>query len=776
MKSWALKKHYPYSLVLAADARMSAVDYVNDQIWELRLGTGESIALSLHTTYGTRARDMRLFFSFQEEDREAYYARDYHQLPQIHTILPNLAEISCQPLKKLPVRQTFFVYDSQTLIGRLHLANPTTRQRTIHLRLGGILAPLAGTPLHAEKEDNVYILRGQTGNLHPTIFITGGAELANTPYVALDLPVTLGPGGSRTFTWIHLGAESPENAFDLARRIAAQPLDALMARAHRLHQAETISFETGDRDWDILLALSQTAALGKLLRGPRLPYPAPVGARQPDQGYAPQGDPRAHPEAWQGQTAFDLWYLSRALPGAPNRWRDALRNFLEIQSPDGSIDARPGLGGQRLNAQAAPLLADVALRYWQTSHDDAFLLSIYPALLRFFLSWFPEEETNTCPRWQHPLQTGYEDNPLFSCAATGQAIRIDRVLTPALSALLLHEGQALLKIAAAINEKSGTSEIHQKLSALRQALEHCWQAERHLFTYCDSDTHLVSSGQLLSQRRVRRRFQLKKKLAHPVRLQIILEKARADGQRPQVHIQGQRDGETIEETLPPEAFCWQGTRAIATSQQTWDQLGTFTLENIQATNKISIRTVDLTQRDLTLFLPLWGASLPSLQVQTTYAAHLRPGRAFGHTFGLSMQPEQTEVRPLWNALLLEGLLRHGLHQEAAEILIQLGQATIRSLTTRKAFYNAYHSRSGDGLGARHTLQGVFPVSLFLDLLGIAFPQERTVTIRGENPFPWPITVRYRAITIERDLDETRVRWLDDPPLRLPPTGTHHISF
>ncbi len=777
--SWTLKHNHPYSLVLAADARMSATDYTDDQIWELRLGAGESTALTLHTTYGARARDMRLFFSFQEGDREALYARDYHQLPRVRLALPALIRTDCQPFAKLPVRQTFLALDSHTLAGRLHIANPTTRQRQVRIRLGGILAALNGAPLRSEKESGVYVLRGQTGDLHPLVFITGGAEAANGPYAALELSIELGPGASRTFTWVHVGVDRPQDAFERARRAAAQPIDALVARAIQLHHAETLTIETGDRDWDALLAFSQTAALGKLFHSERLPYLTLLASRQPDQGYAPQGNGRSHPDTWQGQTALDVWYLSQALPGAPQRWRDALRNFLETQDDAGAIDARPGPAGQRIGLLATPILADIALRYWQHTGDSDFLAAAYPRLLRFFWAWFSpaqDQDRNGLPEWRHPIQTGYDDNPLFSCAHSGQAVAIETVQTPSLAAMLLHEGQALLTIAKQIGETSEEELLQRQLEQLRQWLTHCWQENGHLYAYCDRDTHHISPGQVISQRRARRRFQLKRPFAYAVRLQIILEKARADGLRPQMTIRGEREGQPVEETLSASDFCWQGTRVIATSQQTWDRLGSFALDNFHPEDRLIIRTVDLTARDLTLFLPLWSQSLPAVQAQAAYASHLRPGRSFGHSFGFTMQPGGTEIRPLWNAFIIEGLLQAGLQQEAAEMLIGLGQAAIRTLTTRKAFYSAYHASSGDGLGARHTLQGVFPVSLFLKVLGVSFPQERTVQIRGENPFPWPITVRYRAITVERDLHETRVRWLDDPPTVLPAGGEHRVRF
>ena len=54
------------SLTIAADARLSTTNYLDDQIWELSLKNGEPPSLALETTYGLRAANVRLFPRFTE--------------------------------------------------------------------------------------------------------------------------------------------------------------------------------------------------------------------------------------------------------------------------------------------------------------------------------------------------------------------------------------------------------------------------------------------------------------------------------------------------------------------------------------------------------------------------------------------------------------------------------------------------------------------------------------------------------------------------------------
>ncbi|MCK6583475.1 MAG: hypothetical protein L6Q49_10300, partial [Anaerolineales bacterium] len=68
MRDWSLRLGDPLYLTLAADARLCKPDYANDHIWEVEIGSNdpERSAVGIVTTYGSRARSMRLFLRFTE--------------------------------------------------------------------------------------------------------------------------------------------------------------------------------------------------------------------------------------------------------------------------------------------------------------------------------------------------------------------------------------------------------------------------------------------------------------------------------------------------------------------------------------------------------------------------------------------------------------------------------------------------------------------------------------------------------------------------------------
>ena len=103
MRDWFLRAGDPMNLTLAADMRLSTPDYVNDHIWELELGSGEPPALSLRTTYGLRARSIRIFPRFTEDNNTVVAIPDFATPPILRKCYPNFLELTFSPLKGLEV-------------------------------------------------------------------------------------------------------------------------------------------------------------------------------------------------------------------------------------------------------------------------------------------------------------------------------------------------------------------------------------------------------------------------------------------------------------------------------------------------------------------------------------------------------------------------------------------------------------------------------------------------------------------------------------------------
>ncbi|NTU55903.1 MAG: hypothetical protein HGA79_06615, partial [Anaerolineales bacterium] len=115
MRDWSLASGDPLYLTLAADSRLSIPDYLNDHIWELVLGGGEPSALSLRTTFGLRAKAMRLFPRFGENGRSVNNPSDFALPPTIRRFYPNFLIVDYSPLPNIDVSTEYWVPQSNAV-------------------------------------------------------------------------------------------------------------------------------------------------------------------------------------------------------------------------------------------------------------------------------------------------------------------------------------------------------------------------------------------------------------------------------------------------------------------------------------------------------------------------------------------------------------------------------------------------------------------------------------------------------------------------------------
>ena len=126
----------------------------------------------------------------------------------------------------------------------------------------------------------------------------------------------------------------------------------------------------------------------------------------------------------------------------------------------------------------------------------------------------------------------------------------------------------------------------------------------------------------------------------------------------------------------------------------------------------------------------------------------------------------------WNLLIGEGLLAYGFRSEAARLIAHLMNAVIQSLKQNHAFYQRYHAETGNGLGERGAMNGLAPVGLFLQTLGVAILSDERVRLEGKNPFAWPVTILYKGLKVVRGLERTEITFRNGKTITI--TDTHPL--
>jgi hypothetical protein len=808
MRDWNLGSGDPLALTLAADFRFCSPDYVNDHIWELETGNGDPPALSLYTTYGLRARRMRIFPRFTLGSQAVCDPAAFSLPFRLHSFFPNFLSLDYSPFENINVTAEYWVPDSHSTAGRFTVTNLSGESKNLLLELCGQLTPLEGQSLAPLALQSVNLLSGRCADLAPVIFLTGGPLPGPGPYPSLSLNLALPAGGTRTLTWAEAALATPIESFEYARSIAARHWEAERAKIEIVNASQTIDIRTGDPEWDAAFALSQKTAFSLIFgSNHNLPHPSFVLTRNPDQGFSPRGDGSDYSHLWSGQTILETDWLATQLQGSPGLAAGLLLNFISVQTEAGFIDGKPGLAGQRGNYLVAPLLSNFAWQIFQHTRDLALLNSVQPKLEAYINCWMEkshDRDGDGFPEWDQPLQTGMDDNPAFNLwQSNGQGAEITACESPALTAMLCRETHALALIADALDQPAMSKKWEELSERLSHLTEECWDMEDAVYHVRDRDTHKWPRGKILGTRRGNGTLVLGRKIKQSVRLLIRLELVGEASRRPEVVLSGLNENSAAGETLEWRDFHWGAGLAVATTHLVYKSEIDIVVKGLEKRDRVLISVMDLTSEDVSLFLPLWAgipaASRAAELVKEVILADNRFGREFGILdFESTPDLKQRKIDPVraeeaahsvtrmattlpsqqpapacctvhvpWNALIGEGMLKYGLRKEAADLTARLMTAVIKNLKQEHAFAHAYHSSSGAAFGERNAIQGLAPIGLFLEALGVRIDSmpgnpgsSHQVVISGMNPFLWPVTVKYRGLTITRTINETVINMPD----------------
>ena len=785
MREWHFQRNTLPSLILAADARLSQLNYFDDQIWELHLRTGEPAALSLQTTYGLRARSMRLFPRFIENGTALTDPDQFNSSPAIHRFFPNYALLTCSPFAGIDVVMEYWVAFSNVLAGRIRVINSGVTPRNLSLEwIATLVSAGEGHRMSPTQIQSVHVLQGQVQGLSPVLFMTGGVEANSSPYPSLTAQINLLPGRDQQFTWVAAALSDPEASFTLARTTAARDWDAEYARIEMSNAAQ-VEIETGNPTWDAIFALAQKTALN-LLHGPTefLPHTSWVQTRLPDQGFSLRSDGSEYDHLWDGQTPLDTWHLcSLLLPAYPKLAKGLLLNFLDTQNEDGHIDWKPGLNGHRTNILATPILCALAWKIYQSDEDKAFLDEVFAPLLKFFTYWFDpryDRDGDGIPEWSHPVQTGYEDNPLFAYwQPWSQGADISLFESPALIAMLYREAQSLLQMARTLGQLGTVHDLNQRSEKLKIALSRTWDEKALTYRYLDRETHTSGNGKTIGKRNGPGTIHLNKaQFTPPIRLLVRLHPVREGAREVNVHISGENSeqGEIVE-TFTPDTFRWSLGMGTGISRQVFTSLDSIQIGEIQPEDQVTIYSVDFGFHDQTLLTPLWAGAPTPEQAEGLIKKHIMRPNRYWHGYGLPACPNPESraletatiyetVWPPWNALSGEGLAQFGYAELAAELFSRGMDAMGQNLQQTGSFRKYFHSVTGQGIGERNALSGLPSIGLFLDILGVHLFSPWRVGLKGKNPFPWPVKIRFRGLIIARDMEGTLITFPDGQTVKV----------
>ncbi len=695
--------------------------------------------------------------------------------PKVEAVFPNYARLNLAPWPEIEVTSEYWVADSHALAGRFQLANASDQAQVFGFRLYALLRPDEGSQIMRERVfRGVSVLTGASGGLWPVVFLSGGASIEAAAHPGLGLRVKLAPGERRQLTWAHVGLPDPQASFDQARSMTERSWDAEIAHLE-MANAHLVQVDSGNPDWDRAFRAAQNAALRSLIGPTRyLPFPSPVASRWPDQGFSASRDGRDYPRPWAGQSAeMAMAVVPALIHAAPRLAQGVLRDFLHNPTPEGGLDARPGLGGQRSGTICPPVLAGLALQVYKSTEDVSFLRSTRPGWVAALRVWFGpdhDRDEDGFPEWDNTLHAMVEDLPTFARWHTwAQGLNIDMAETPDLGSYLIRECQALLEMGRIVDEHDDDEWLEATARLLRDRLEAAWSQDLHAYLPVDRDKHASPEGSEIVRKRGAFSYKVKGRFEKPVRLIIRCFGPELEAKKLKLRIHGRsRRGRSRIESLNARHVQWFWDFGTVTTIKTYVEITQVEVLGLSDDFETEFRVADFTRLEAMSMLPLW-AGVPNAEraaelIEMTLASPDRFWRQYGVPRCSAEDPayepdnrlEACGVSPIQNAMLVEGLLTYGRSSEAAELFERLMAAVSQSPDGDQGFRSVYHPDRPGGVGDREEILGIAPLHLFLELVGVRLISPSKIRLEGRNPFDSPVRLTWRGLEITRQADRTEI--------------------
>lgn len=366
------------------------------------------------------------------------------------------------------------------------------------------------------------------------------------------------------------------------------------------------------------------------------------------------------------------------------------------------------------------------------------------------------------------MQTGFDDHPLFAhWQAWSQGVDITTIESPDLCAFLFRECALLVKIAHLVGRSDAVPALQALADNLKAAVETSWDHAQTCYHYWDRDSHFSPPLVVLGRRHGSGDMIIHRQFQHPLRLLLYVHTTSEAKRNVQIFIHGTGvSGGHRVERIPGDSFHWYLDMGKATSDRVYTSIEHLEIQGLEQDDQITLQSVGYNFQDHSVLLPLW-AGIPDHDrarelIQQTITSSKRFWRPYGiracekPPATVEHAPSCHSVHILWNTLLGEGLLAYDQRAKASTLVSRMMKAIVQTLKGDGAFRQLYHAETGAGLGERNALHGLAPVGLFMDTLGIRIISSRKVAISGPNPFPWPVTVKYRGLTVLHQKKKTLV--------------------
>ena len=450
--------------------------------------------------------------------------------------------------------------------------------------------------------------------------------------------------------------------------------------------------------------------------------------------------------------------------------------FMNNQARDGFINWKVLSTDPHQKILSQPLLATLALMIHQYKENPNWLIKIFPGLMKFFTRWFSKDfdrDQDGFPEWDHPHQTGLGESPLYDLwHSNSQFVSVQSLETPSLASLLYLECKNLIFIANAIGNVSEIQFLNDKLDQLRLLIEACWNSEKGRYLYRDFRNHLSGSGNMIGAY-INGKHILNKDFIQPQRLVLQISSNNQDARALSISISGRDRKNNFTEKIKLKDLTRASNNSVYTTSHDFLKIYQIHVAGLVKGETVLFQSVDYTQSDISLYLPLWAEvplsdSTVTGLIDSLVSDYFKP-------FGMPVSPDSAPYVPLyWVNLIGEGLLKNGQESLAVQLISRIMNAMSQNLQKYGALYEKFHSETGQPLGDKYRLSGLASISLFLKSLGIEKLTSTSISLNGINPYPWPVTIKFRNLSITMHQSDSTITFHNGQVVNVSGPGPHLI--
>ncbi len=737
-----------------------------------RLANSDTHPFHLETTYGLRARSMRVFPNILLNNKPLTEETDHVNRPRITRYTPGHLRIQFSIIDDVSIQLDFHIPENNALVGGFDIVNRASQPISMTLELAASLLPMdIGSPMHPLKVGINHILEGQSGDLWPVLFMTGGPMAVSNPYPALSLPVQISPSESRRLTWSLVTKNDQSDSFESARRITAAPWRDQTQEHFMAHEKQTIHIRTGVADWDAALYLSQMNAMTHIKTTQPDNATQFIRMRLPDQARS-EGFSK---EIEDKITILELRHLSQVILPSHHKTLKSHIEFILNQLDESELQKpAPGDISALKSFRDCPLLTQICLEIYEIDQDKEFLQTHFPVLNKLFNSWIRhnEDADKRLPlTWDNPDQLGI-DSGLFmfdKWAASGQGLNIRCADSPALTAMLLREAKALQKISGILANEPQRQTYNKIESLLQEKVQAFWQDDRLTWSYQDYQSHLSPKREIYYPGPAPESLEIHKTFTVPQRLLCHLYAGDDQTRVSHIIIYGvNSDGEEVSEDYPPSEVQWFAGTAHITTANLYRVLHAISLQGLNPNDRFLVETANFFQSDITCLAPVWAGAARNGQLEALLNKELN-WQDINLEYGipetwqcLQALPDELPIRVnvLWNSMIIKGLLEGGYPEPAMHLFNNMMMTIVEGLKQHNGFFPFYDSDTGLPAGQRNAVSGLIPLRLFLQIAGIRLITPDKVAVWGRSPLPWPINISWQGLSIHREGSTTEIIFPD----------------